>query len=125
MQSGLNEGESQRLEVHASNPWVITQRENHPFSGEVIIIVFIGWIKERQNIVFEKFSRRKMLQTILKKQDRKSKITKEDKELYNNLVEITPADSDNLKNDIKGMATDILDNVENPKEFAKKELSVY
>lgn len=66
-----------------------------------------------------------MLQIILKKQDRKSKVMKEDKELYNNLVEISPADSDNLKNDIKEMVTDILDNVENPKKFAKKELSVY
>ena len=66
-----------------------------------------------------------MLQIILKKQDSKSKVTKEDKELYNNLVEISPADSDNLKNDIKEMSTDILDNVETPKEFAKKELSVY
>ncbi len=66
-----------------------------------------------------------MLQIILKKQDRKSKVTKEDKELYNILVEISPADSDNLKNDIKEMATDILDNVENLKEFAKKKLSVH
>ena len=66
-----------------------------------------------------------MLQIILKKQDRKSKVTKEDKELYNNLVEISPTDSDNLKNDIKEIPIDILDNVENPKKFAKKELSVY
>lgn len=58
-----------------------------------------------------------MLQIILKKQDRKSKVMKEDKELYNNLVEISPADSDNLKNDIKEMVTDILDNVENPKKI--------
>ena len=89
------------------------------------VILFIGWIKEYQNIVFKKFSKRKILQIILKKQDRKSKVMKEDKELYNNLVEISPADSDNLKNDIKEMVTDILDNVENPKKFAKKELSVY
>ena len=66
-----------------------------------------------------------MLQIILKKQDRKSKVTKEDKELYNIFVEISPADSDNLKNDIIEMATDILDNVENLKEFAKKKLSVH
>ena len=65
-----------------------------------------------------------MLQIIFKKQDRKSKVMKEDKELYNNLVEISLADSDNLKNNIKEMVTDILDNVENPKKFAKKELLV-
>lgn len=61
-----------------------------------------------------------MLQIILKKQDRKSKVMKEDKELYNNLVEISPADSDNLKNDIKEMVTDILDNVENPKKIRQE-----
>ena len=66
-----------------------------------------------------------MLQIIFKKQDRKSKVMKEDKELYNNLVEISPADSDNLKNNIKEMVTDILDNVQNPKKFVKKALSVY
>lgn len=90
----------------------------------LLIILFIGWMKERQNIVFEKFSRRKILHIILKKQDKKSRVTKEDKELYQNLVEISPADSEILENDIKGMAKDILENEENPKEFVNKELSV-
>lgn len=90
----------------------------------LLVILLAGWIRERRNFLFEKSVRRKMLQISLKKQDPDRKTSKEERELFHNLGEISSADTEALKQDVKEMAKDILSSTDNSKAYAEKELSV-
>lgn len=90
----------------------------------LLVILLAGWIRERRNIVFEKSARRKMLQISLKKQDPDRKASKEEKELFHSLGEMSPADTESLKKDVREMAKDILSSTDDSKAYAEKELSV-
>lgn len=90
----------------------------------LLAVLLIGWLKEHQNIIFEKFARRKMLRISIKKQHPEMKVTKKDRELYDELSEISPADTADLKTDISKMAKKIVANVDDSKAFVKKELPV-
>lgn len=90
----------------------------------LLVILLTGWIKERQNIRFEKSARRKMIRISLKKQDPDRTATKEEKALFHDLGEMSPADSESLKRDVRKVAKDILENVEDSRAFAANNLSV-
>lgn len=95
------------------------------YTGMLLLaVLLIGWLKEHQNIIFEKFARRKMLRISIKKQHPEMKVTKKDRELYDELSEISPADTADLKTDISKMAKKIVANVDDSKAFVKKELPV-
>jgi len=90
----------------------------------LLVILFIGWFKERQGIITEKFFRRKMIRLSLKKQSKKRKVTKADKELFQNLSEFSPAETDALRQDIHDEAKNIMESEENVKEYMETQLSV-
>lgn len=90
----------------------------------LLIILCSGWIKERQDIIAEKFFRRKMIRISLKKQSKKRKVTKADKELFQNLSEISPAETESLQQDVHEEAKAILEQEDNLKEYVETQLSV-
>ncbi len=90
----------------------------------LLVILFAGYVRERKNIIFEKFLRRKMIHLSLKKHDPDRSLTKKDEELFNKFGEISQADSKELKKDISEMASEIADAVDDTKSFAKSELPV-
>ena len=53
----------------------------------MLMVLLIGWIKERSNVRDEKFLRRKMIRLITKKYDDGQEYTKADKEKFQKLGE--------------------------------------
>ncbi len=95
------------------------------YMGIVLLtILLIGWLRERQNIIFEKFLRRKMIQLSLKKQDPDRKTTKEDEDLFKKFGEISQADSKELRHDINAYASKIVENTDDTKSYAKDQFPV-
>ena len=52
MQSGLNEGESQHLEVRVSTPWVIPKEKTTPFQGWLLLLSYISVGLKNARILF-------------------------------------------------------------------------
>ncbi len=90
----------------------------------LLIILFVAWIQKRKDIIIEKFFRRKMLRISLKKQHPDIHVTEKEKELFHNLSEISPAETDALKNDIHETAKQIMENTDDIKKYLDEHLSV-
>ncbi|MCR5100377.1 MAG: hypothetical protein K6B41_03375 [Butyrivibrio sp.] len=90
----------------------------------LLVILLTGWIRERENIIFEKFLRRKMIRLSLKHQDPDRESTKKDKALFDKFGEISQADAEGLKEDIHEYASKIVENTDNTKEYANSNLPV-
>ena len=69
----------------------------------MLMVLLIGWIKERSNIRDEKFLRRKMIRLITKKYDDGQEYTKADKEKFQKLGEDSIVDTKSIKSDIKDL----------------------
>ena len=69
----------------------------------MLMVLLIGWIKERSNIRDEKFLRRKMIRLITKKYDDEQEYTKADKEKFQKLGEDSIVDTKSIKSDIKDL----------------------
>ncbi len=90
----------------------------------LLVILVIGFYRERKNIIFEKFLRRKMIHISLKKQDPERMATKKDEELFKEFGKISQADAKKLKEDIHEMASAIVENTDDSKDYANTHLSV-
>ncbi|MDT3843677.1 MAG: hypothetical protein LIV11_03760 [Bacillota bacterium] len=90
----------------------------------LLVILFCGYIRERKNIVFEKFLRRKMIRISLKKQDPDRKFNKKEEALFHRFGEISQADAGNLKRDIHEMASRIVENVDDTRAYAEEHFPV-
>ena len=79
----------------------------YPILGYIVFIMLmvllIGWIKERSNVRDEKFLRRKMIRLITKKYDDEQEYTKADKEKFQKLGEDSIVDTKSIKSDIKDL----------------------
>ena len=69
----------------------------------MLMVLLIGWIKERSNVRDEKFLRRKMIRLITKKYDDEQEYTKADKEKFQKLGEDSIVDTKSIKSDIKDL----------------------
>ena len=69
----------------------------------MLMVLLIGWIKERSNVRDEKFLRRKMIWLITKKYDDEQEYTKADKEKFQKLGEDSIVDTKSIKSDIKDL----------------------
>jgi Tfp pilus assembly pilus retraction ATPase PilT len=90
----------------------------------LLIILFVAWIQKRKDIIIEKFFRRKMLRISLKKQHPDIHVTEKEKELFRNLSEVSPAETDALKNDIHETAKKIIENTDDIEKYLDEHLSV-
>lgn len=90
----------------------------------LLAILFIAFVQKRKDIILEKFFRRKMIRLSIKKYHPDIEHTKKDKELFNNLTEISPADTEALRNDINEAAKSIIENESDIRKFAEQHLSV-
>lgn len=55
MQSGLNEGENQHLEVRASNPWVIPKEKTAPFQDWLLLSYLSVGLKSARILFLRNF----------------------------------------------------------------------
>ena len=55
MQSGLKEGESQHLEVRASNPWVIPKEKTIPLQGWLLLSYLSVGLKNARILFLRNF----------------------------------------------------------------------
>ncbi len=90
----------------------------------LLIILLVGWFRERDNIILEKSLRRKMIRLSLKKQDPNRKSTKQDELLFHQFGEISPADTNELKKDIHAVASRIAAHTDDTKQYAEQRLPV-
>lgn len=90
----------------------------------LLFVLLIGWIKERGDIISEKFFRRKMIRISLKKQNPLKEVSKEEKKLFNKLGEISSAEAESLKKDIHEVAAEIIENNKDIKAYSQKNISV-
>ncbi|OON86787.1 hypothetical protein BXO88_05860 [Oribacterium sp. C9] len=95
------------------------------YMGTLLLIVLVtAWCRERRNIVFEKFSRRKMIRILLKMLDPDRNVTRKEKEIFNNLSNVSPAETESLKKDLHEFAVHVFESADDLKTFSKKELTV-
>ena len=90
----------------------------------LLVILLFGWIRERDKIILEKFLRRKMIRFSLKNQHPDTNTTKKEEKLFHRFGEISKADSTNLKNDVREVASKIIENTDNIKDYADNNLAV-
>jgi uncharacterized membrane protein YkvI len=90
----------------------------------LLLILFSAWVREHQNIISEKFFRRKMIHLSLKKQMPEQKLSKEDKEFFRKLSDVSPADTKELKADIHAEAASILEHETDIKQYVEDNISV-
>ncbi|WP_251421329.1 hypothetical protein [Veillonella agrestimuris] len=83
----------------------------------LLCILFYGYIRDRKDIIMESVFRKKMLHLSIKRFSPHKKLTKEDKELFHKLGDISTADTDSLKEDIHEVAKEIIENNESAEEI--------
>ncbi|MCR5772904.1 MAG: hypothetical protein K6G87_16900 [Butyrivibrio sp.] len=90
----------------------------------LLAVLLYAFVRDHKDIMFEKYSRRKMISLSLKRQDPNRKSTKEDKKLMHELGKLSPADTDTLLSDVHETAKAILENTDDSKAFAQENLQV-
>lgn len=93
----------------------------------LLIILIYGWLRDRKDIIMEKFFRRKMLHLSLKKHSPHKNLSEKERELFHTLGDISQADTKSLKEDIHNEAKEILSNTETVqelKDYVEEHLSV-
>jgi uncharacterized membrane protein YkvI len=95
------------------------------YMGIVLLIVLLtAWIREHQNIITEKFLRRKMIHLSLKKMHPDYEISREEKKLFKKLGELSASDAADLKKDIDKAAGKIIAREDDVKRYVHEEISV-
>ena len=90
----------------------------------VLAVLSIAWIQERDNIIREKFLRRKMIRLLFRKYDDDYEFTRQNKQTFQKLGEMSAADTEGLKKDIKAYVEDVVENHDDLQTYAKKNLSM-
>lgn len=90
----------------------------------MLLILFVAWIRERDNIILEKFIRRKMLRIALKKHDSDADLTKKDRMLFRKLSETSAADTSTIKQRVLKIADDIAARHDDLHDYAAAHLPI-
>lgn len=90
----------------------------------LLLTLLVGWMKERGNIVYEKYLRRFMIQIALKKHDENATITPKDKKYFKTLSHTSNVDSKEVREAVKQYASDIADQTDNLKQYTNSEIAV-
>lgn len=90
----------------------------------VLAVLSVAWIQERDNIIREKFLRRKMIRLLFRKYDDDYEFTRQNKQTFQKLGEMSAADTEGLKKDIKAYVEDVVENHDDLQAYAKENLSM-
>lgn len=90
----------------------------------LLLVLLITWIKGYQQIIQEKYLRRKLIRLHLKKHNDDVEFTKKDQKTFDRLSDASIAETETLKKDIKQYAHDIIESDTDEKDFIKNELSL-
>ncbi|TYZ24609.1 YkvI family membrane protein [Selenomonas ruminis] len=90
----------------------------------LLVVLAVAWVQERENIIREKFLRRKMIRLLFRKYDEDMEFQAEHKRLFHKLGEMSVADTKQLTRDIKSYAKEIVENTEDLQEYARENLSL-
>ena len=90
----------------------------------LLIVLAFAWWKERESILLEKLLRRKMIRLLLRKYNDDVPFDKKHKEAFHKLGEISAADTENLKEDIKSYVKEVAENHEDLTGYVEENLPV-
>jgi len=90
----------------------------------LLIVLGAAWVQERENIVKEKFLRRKMMRLLFRKYHDDYEFTSKNKQTFQKLGEMSAADTESLKKDIKSYVKDVVDNTDDLEAYAEEKLSM-
>lgn len=88
----------------------------------LLVVLAVAWVQERENIIREKFLRRKMIRLLFRKYDDDMEFQPEHKKLFKKLGEMSVADTKQLTRDIKSYTKELAENTENLQEYARENL---
>lgn len=72
----------------------------------LLLVLLVAWIREKKNIMSEKFIRRKMIGIVHRNIGNKDNVTYKDNVAFNNLGKNSIIDTDQIKEDIIEYAKD-------------------
>ena len=90
----------------------------------LLVVLTVAWIQERENIIREKFLRRKMIRLLFRKYDDDYEFTAKNKQTFQKLGEMSAADTEELKKDIKAYVEDVVEKTDDLQTYAEKNLSM-
>ena len=90
----------------------------------LLVVLTVAWFEERENIVREKFLRRKMMRLLFRKYDDDYEFTAKHKKDFHKLGEMSAADTEGLKQDIKSYVKDVVENTDDLQTYAEENLSM-
>lgn len=100
----------------------------YPFLGYLgivlLVILAVGWIRNRGGIAREKSIRRKMIRLHLKKHDEGIEYTAKDQQAYERLGERSAADAEVLKQGIQEFAHELIESDVDEWAYAEKKLGI-
>ncbi|WP_303816058.1 hypothetical protein [Selenomonas ruminantium] len=88
------------------------------------VVLTVAWFEERENIVREKFLRRKMMRLLFRKYDDDYAFTAKHKKDFHKLGEMSVADTKGGEQDIKSYVKDVVENTDDLQTYAKENLSM-
>lgn len=90
----------------------------------LLAVLAVAWVQERENIIREKFLRRKMIRLLFRKYDEDMEFRPEHKKLFRKLGEMSVANTKQLTQDIKAYAKEVAETTEDLQEYARENLSL-
>ncbi|ORT99984.1 hypothetical protein D081_1565 [Anaerovibrio sp. JC8] len=90
----------------------------------LLVVLTVAWIQERENIIREKFLRRKMMRLLFRKYDDDYEFTAQNKRTFQKLGEMSAADTEDLKKDIKAYVEEVVEKTDDLQGYAKEKLSM-
>ena len=88
----------------------------------LLVVLTVAWFEERENIVREKFLRRKLIRILFRKYDDDYEFTAKNKKDFHKLGEMSAADTEGLKQDIKSYVKDVVESTDDLQAYAKENL---
>ena len=90
----------------------------------LLVVLAVAWVEERENIIREKFLRRKMMRLLFRKYDDEAEFNAGHKKAFKKLGEMSAADTEELTRDIKSYVEDVVENTDDLQAYAKENLSM-
>lgn len=90
----------------------------------LLLVLTVVWFEERENIVREKFLRRKMIRLLFSKYDDDYEFTAKNKKDFHKLGEMSAVDTEGLKQDIKSYVKNVVEKTDDLQAYAEENLSM-
>lgn len=98
----------------------------YPFLGYMgmflMVVLIVGWVREKDNIIREKFIRRKMIRLMVRKHDDSLPYSEKDRHVYHRLADISAADNEGIMKKIYHLAGKIVEKKDQPLDYVDEKL---